>query len=835
MVGSAPGTDVIRIKNLHQMASFTDGAQWESPSAKVQPVNITLEIKHDITRTAETDDLTHSINYSSVSKTISTSCQVTDFDSLESLFDYARDRTFEEHDDVHHIHLEIQRPRGLLYPATTAIRAEARRSANTPSAEQLSISNLEIRTIIGINDCEREETQLVRFDLIFHRRTRPTSVFPFRNLERSIRNDVTKSSYLTLEALASHVARLSLEFLQDHCDSVTVKASKYSALVCAEGPEVEITRLLKDGSLAPHYSGGIVYKTPVVTTSNSVEPPPTAPVLATGLSTSDESKHLAALAIGSNLGDSFYNIELALRLLETPGVHYNRLPEGANVTIIDTSFMYETEPMYVTDQPKFVNCACLIETTLSPLELLNLLKQIESIVGRVASFRNGPRAIDLDILLFDSKILDTRPLDERDSDDLEGHLVIPHPKMLEREFVLRPLNDMIPDCIHPVAKLKVQDLLSDVVSKETEPQVMHKVSPFPQYPLVQVSKKVDLQLPNLPAVPSTSKCWTFPISPSSPRKTYIMGTLNVTPDSFSDGRINNTITTGLSYAQSAVQGGAHIIDIGGYSTRPGAAFVSAEEEMSRVVPMVQAIRSYQSDGSGVEVRQTLLSVDTFRWEVAEEAVHAGANCINDVCAFSGPEYPVGESGKKHLLKIRQVARDLAVPVILMHSRGEASSNKDYTAYNYAADSRGRGAVVEAVKVELGEKVDTIVKGKGGLRRWLVIVDPGIGFSKTVDGNLELLRNASSITEDFTRKDGARNALCGYPQLIGTSRKSFLGTLLHQADSSSSYAGRETAPAERGWATAAAVSCAVQQRAAVVRVHDVLEMGDAVRISDALWG
>ena len=398
---------------------------------------------------------------------------------------------------------------------------------------------------------------------------------------------------------------------------------------------------------------------------------------------------------------------------------------------------------------------------------------------------------------------------------------------------------MIPDCVHPVVKRSIQDLLSDVLAKQTEPQVMHKVTPFPQYPLGQSTKKTDPQLPSMPTVPSTSTYWKFPVSSASPHKTYVMGTLNVTPDSFSDGSVNNNICAGLAYTRSAVQNGAHIIDIGGYSTRPGAAFVPPEEEMSRVVPMVQAIRSHPLDGPEGSIEGAIgripISVDTFRWEVAEEAVHAGANCINDVYAFTGPEYPVGEKGKAHLLKLRQVARDLAVPVILMHSRGEASANKDYSEYDYASDSQGRGAVIEAVKVELGEKVESIVKGKGGLRRWLVIVDPGVGFSKTVEGNLELLRNASSITDDSPRKDGKPNALRGYPQLVGTSKKSFLGRVLAERDSSSSYAGRETGPADRGWATAAALTCAIQQGAAVVRVHDVLEMGDVVRVSDALWG
>lgn len=329
-----------------------------------------------------------------------------------------------------------------------------------------------------------------------------------------------------------------------------------------------------------------------------------------------------------------------------------------------------------------------------------------------------------------------------------------------------------------------------------------------------------------------------------------MGTLNFTPDSFSDGSTNNSIPAALSYARSAVAGGADIIDIGGYSTRPGAAYVPPEEELTRVVPVVQAIRtlgqyqdadphSHLDTSVEAQARRVLMSIDTFRWEVAEEAIHAGANCINDVYAFNGPGYhhpSDDESGEDHFVKMRQVARDLAVPVILMHSRGEASANKDYSAYAYAADKSGRGAVVEAVKVELGQKVDAVVKGKGGLRRWYVIVDPGIGFSKTVEGNLEILRNASAITDDRpSPATGHRNPLAGYPLLIGASRKSFLGGILEQPDLGGTYAGRSTEPLERGWATAATVACAVEQNAAVVRVHDVLGMGDVVRIASALWG
>ncbi|KZP21078.1 Dihydropteroate synthase [Athelia psychrophila] len=545
--------------------------------------------------------------------------------------------------------------------------------------------------------------------------------------------------------------------------------------------------------------------------------------------------HTAAIALGSNLGDRFANIEHALRLLENP-LHLlgssSILGRDPQIVIVDTSFLYETAPMYVTDQPSFINCACMIQTTVEVGTLLVLLKKIEVIVGRVPSIRNGPRAVDLDILLFDQEVIDTRPTDsKKDLDDLVGELIVPHPRMQEREFVLRPLNDMIPDAIHPQIKEPIKALLQRLTeARPKDEPPMRKVIPFPRYPHAPASTEA---IPGFAQpVPLTATHWTFPSSSSdrqtAPRKTYIMATLNATPDSFSDGSEHNTIPTAVSYANSSVALGADIIDVGGYSTRPGAAFVSEEEEINRVVPVIQVIRGANSSAEvNPKTKEALISVDTFRWKVAEEAVLAGANCINDVYSFTGPEYPPAQASADHLITMRRVARDLAVPVVLMHSRGHAGSNKDYDSYANAVDS----PVLEGIRVELGDKVNAIVKGRNGLRRWFVLVDPGVGFSKSLEDNLELLRHASLITEPTH----AHNPLAGYPQLIGTSRKSFLGVVLASPSVDGTYEGRQTEGRDRVWATAAAISCAVQQKATVIRVHDVQEMGDVVRVASALWG
>lgn len=422
---------------------------------------------------------------------------------------------------------------------------------------------------------------------------------------------------------------------------------------------------------------------------------------------------------------------------------------------------------------------------------------------------------------------------------------------------------MIPDYVHPVYKKPISKLLAEL--PEEDPS-MKKVVPFPHHPL---PPDYSWSYPGVTVVPPTLTHWTHSSSRvlwvnRKKRKTHLMATLNATPDSFSDGSAHNTMQTALEYARKAIEDGSTIIDIGGYSTKPGAAFVSPEEEEGRVVPIIKAIRNMGLDRDSVKSKDTLkpdmdsrlrivpISVDTFRWEVAKASILAGANCINDVYAFTGRDtYPVVDDDQREraeasMAGMKRVAREYAVPVILMHSRGDAGMNQYYEVYEPNGEA---GSVVRGVQIELGEKVEKIIKGKGGVRRWMVIVDPGVGFSKTLDGNLEILRDASHIVGDvqiekgwyvtstsfltliflYIARNATRNPLCGYPLLIGASRKSFLGAILAQGGT-----GRTTEPTERVWATSAAVACAVQQGSLVVRVHDTKEMADVIAVADALW-
>jgi dihydropteroate synthase len=270
-------------------------------------------------------------------------------------------------------------------------------------------------------------------------------------------------------------------------------------------------------------------------------------------------------------------------------------------------------------------------------------------------------------------------------------------------------------------------------------------------------------------------------------RTYIMGILNVTPDSFSDGGQFNSESAAIAQAKSLVAGGADIIDIGGQSTRPGAEIIPLDEELNRVVPIVKALRLGDDKNAPIPDR-ILISVDTFRADVAAAGIKAGANIINDI---------TGGMGDPEMLPL--VAK-LGVTVILMHIRGTPQTMQQLTDYDDLI-----GEIYQFFQARIEEAIAC------GIHREKIIIDPGIGFAKTFAQNLEIIRRLSEFKS------------LGLPILIGASRKSFIGKILDQPD-----------PKQRVWGTAAACCAAIANGANIVRVHDLPEMRDICRVADAIW-
>lgn len=295
------------------------------------------------------------------------------------------------------------------------------------------------------------------------------------------------------------------------------------------------------------------------------------------------------------------------------------------------------------------------------------------------------------------------------------------------------------------------------------------------------------------------------------RRTTVMAILNVTPDSFSDGGRHSTANTAsLNALAETVRGfvaaGATVIDVGGQSTAPGRPQVSAEEELARVVPAIKMIRADPAYNA------IAISVDTYRASVAEAAVEAGADMINDVSA-----------GDMDADMLPTVAR-LGATVCLMHMRGTPETMSKLNQYGSEGSQDGQERettsansggvpIIEAVARELLARVEAAEAA--GVRRWRIVLDPGLGFAKVGDQNIDVLRHLAELRE--------WPGLEGLPWLVGSSRKSFIGRTTGVAT-----------PAERVWGTAATVAAAVQGGADIVRVHDVQEMAQVVAMADAIW-
>lgn len=253
-------------------------------------------------------------------------------------------------------------------------------------------------------------------------------------------------------------------------------------------------------------------------------------------------------------------------------------------------------------------------------------------------------------------------------------------------------------------------------------------------------------------------------------KTHIMGILNVTPDSFSDGGNYTRPEAAVKHAIDLVRDGADMIDIGGESTRPGFKKISVEEELERVLPAIQAVRA------AVDVP---ISIDTYKAEVARQAIEAGADIINDIW------------GAKKDPDMASVAANYNVPIILMHNRDEPS----YT------------NLLDDIITDLMESVEITLAA--GVARENIILDPGIGFGKTFEQNLAVMRELDKITT------------LNYPVLLGTSRKSMIGAALNLP------------PGERVEGTGATVCLGIEKGCQIVRVHDVKPIARMAKMMDAM--
>ncbi|KAL6349982.1 hypothetical protein AAG906_002089 [Vitis piasezkii] len=456
------------------------------------------------------------------------------------------------------------------------------------------------------------------------------------------------------------------------------------------------------------------------------------------------------IALGSNVGNRVDNFNEALQLMKKSGMHITR--HGC---------LYETEPVYVTDQPLFLNSAVRGITKLGPHELLRVLKKIEKDMGRTDGIRYGPRPIDLDILFYGKFRVNSEIL------------TIPHERIWERPFVIAPLMDVMGSSMESdtVASWHSFSKLSGGLFESWEK--LGGESLIGKNGLKRV-------------LPTGNVLWDWSL------KTSMMGILNLTPDSFSDGGKFQSVEAAVSQVRLMILEGADIIDIGAQSTRPMASRLSAQEELDRLIPVLDAVLKMP------EVEGKLLSVDTFHSEVASEAIGKGAHIVNDVSA--------GQLDPNML----DVVAGLKVPYVAMHMRGNPSTMQNSENLQY-------DNVCEQVASELYLRVRDAELS--GIPAWRIIIDPGIGFSKNTEHNLDILMGLPNIRTELA---GKSLALSHAPMLIGPSRKRFLGDICARP-----------AAAERDPATIAAVTAGVLGGANIVRAHNVKDNLDAVKLCDAM--
>lgn len=439
------------------------------------------------------------------------------------------------------------------------------------------------------------------------------------------------------------------------------------------------------------------------------------------------------VALGANLesryGSPVHTLEAARAELAARGLK-----------VAARSRVWKTAPV-PAGQPWYYNQILAVETDLPPAALLRLLLAVETDFGRVREARNAPRVLDLDLLAYDDAVLHE-----------DEACIVPHPRMHERSFVLLPLRDIAPFWVHPVAGRDVVDLLSDIAWRREDAA---------------------------PLVPDWHR-----FAAGEGRACHVMGVVNVTPDSFSDGGRFKDAEDAAEHALEMMQAGAEILDIGGELTRPGAAPVTPEEEQARIIPVIERLSRL------LRGRDVVISADTRHAATMEAAIRAGAGMINDISGLTG-------DGALEVL-----AHHPHVFACIMHMQGGPQTMQNAPHYD---------DVVEDVTGWLWDRLEAAQNAGIGPHR--LVVDPGIGFGKTLEHNLALLSRLE-VFQDL-----------GVPVLLGTSRKSFIAKIDPAAAQADARLGGSLASALWG----------VQKGAQILRVHDVAPTVQAVRVWTAIAG
>ncbi|KAK0551050.1 trifunctional dihydropteroate synthetase [Tilletia horrida] len=890
-------TDTVHLVDLQlplQRFTFLNDLWDRSSTVSPQPAIVTVQISTDLSSTALTDgrdSLAGTVNYGTASKAIialaSGPASREGWNGIEQLTDQIASLLLGNY-SIPAVTVAVKLPRALLSADGLEYVAEWHRiDSSTEGSKGLvcvrqhyTVHALRLQSLIGLNDCERQETQPIVVTAHFEPtpQEKTTDAQPCcwnpRNLVKSLSAYIAKQTdYGTVESLSTDIARycfahpaLQVEQsgqpskgdqgapAQPVIERIAVRVDKPSAVLMASAAGVEVVRERAFFEERPHSQRIPSYFANTASLAGAQQP-----------ITTSERKWTAFLSLGSNLGLRSAYIHSALRLL----VSARRIPDaegkkqwsfpstaqphdpgdGPWCELVDTSFMYETAPMYVEDQPRFLNAAAQITTRLTPLELLDLTQSIEAHLGRdhalSLSAPKGPRVVDLDMIWHDGAY----QAESEPSGSCHGHTILdlprlklPHVGIAEREFVLRPLSDICPDWRHPVHGRTVSQMLLAI---EHDP-AMRRVVPIRT---AQAERTLTL-----------------------PSRTYLMSIINTTPDSFSDGgAYHNNADATVQAALDMTRVGADILDIGGMSTAPGRPDVDEKEEAGRVVPIVLGIRQHEAtlleaQGSNGQTGQVnhpaIISIDTFRPSVARAALDAGASMINDVTgargnwsdqlngSFANADSSANALGDEMLALVAE----RGAPIVLMHMRGTSRTmtSQANTTYNDNSDS----AVVAGVREELRICVERALRA--GVPRWNIILDPGIGFAKTREGSLALLRRVGEITSSSHERSQVRGrdqsgqqdagpnlSLRNFPILLGPSRKRFLApTTAYQSqpavaklgsnDASAAMEQAVSDPRDRVFSTAAACAAGVAGGVDIVRVHDTREMKDVVRTADAIW-